>query len=77
MTPREFVKQYVHCDEDAESFLQIAADVGLALVPVEPTEHQKHTAYDQHMTMMPYRQSTSHDLASNIYKAMIEAAQDE
>lgn len=46
------------------------------IVALEPSSHQLHAAYDQHMMHLPYRQSTCHELAANIYRTMVIEAED-
>lgn len=51
-----------------------AVPEGWQLVPIEPSQHQLHEAYDNHL-MEPFsRQSTGHEVAKRIYKTMLSAA---
>lgn len=45
-----------------------------AVAEDEPTSHQLHAAYDAHMMHLPYKQSTCHELAADIYRTMRKAA---
>ena len=64
----EFVPLYAH------PLQAQAVPEGWQLVPIEPSQHQLHEAYDNHL-MEPFsRQSTGHEVAKRIYKTMLSAA---
>jgi len=52
----------------------VAIPEGFKLVVLEPTQHQLHEAYDNHLMEHFSRQSTGHELAKRIYKTMLSAA---